>query len=334
MKHIIRKILSEEINKKLKKSYKKISNYIIDNVTIKPNEKIRYSNGIDLIKKEIGYYQPIKDIIYHNKKFEKLGWVEYLGEDSEWSQDYYFYKKNNPDEHFTFNEFKVEISYEFLDHLVEIGELNFINNSYVLNYPDLLIKINGFNTGFKLYRDPIKQEYELLNYWRDIYSYIGEDILRVLINNFGFNEEESLKIFEIFEVDLINKLKEEGINLIKSKNLNESIIDDFIDFGKKELLLGDDFLVNLTNNSDGIETLANYDMSDNKINVITKNRAVPDIIRSIAHEMVHHKQKTRGDLRGIPEEGEDGSPWEDEANSKSGELVRKFGRDNPSIYDL
>ena len=107
-----------------------------------------------------------------------------------------------------------------------------------------------------------------------------------------------------------------------------------LSLGKKELTLGDGFRVNLTDNGDDIETLANYDMMDGEINVLTKDRATPDIIRSIAHEMVHHKQNERGDLRGNPEEGEDGSPWEDEANAKAGELVRLFGKQYPEIYDL
>ena len=57
-------------------------------------------------------------------------------------------------------------------------------------------------------------------------------------------------------------------------------------------------------------------------------------VAALAHEMVHHQQNDRGDLRGNPEEGESGSPWEDEANAKAGSLVRKFGEDNPEIYDL
>ena len=58
------------------------------------------------------------------------------------------------------------------------------------------------------------------------------------------------------------------------------------------------------------------------------------LLETIAHEMVHHKQNERGDLRGNPEEGEDGSPWEDEANAKAGVLVRRFGKINPKIYDI
>ena len=54
----------------------------------------------------------------------------------------------------------------------------------------------------------------------------------------------------------------------------------------------------------------------------------------MAHELVHHKQNKEGELTGSKEEGEDGSPWEDEANAKAGEIVRKYGRENPEIYNL
>lgn len=133
----------------------------------------------------------------------------------------------------------------------------------------------------------------------------------------------------IYSIDSFGMLKDERLD-----NINESLIDKFIEFAKNELSLPNDFKINLTSNNEEIETLANYDIKKNIISVKTKNRAIPDIIRSIAHEMTHHKQKTNGDLKGRPIEGEDGSPWEDQANAKSGELVRKFGRINPEIYDL
>lgn len=134
---------------------------------------------------------------------------------------------------------------------------------------------------------------------------------------------------------LIKKiLKEERYRKTYSVNLNESIIDDFIDYGKRELSLSDDFRIELVDDSDSIKTLANYDVDSGIIKIKTKNRAVPDIIRSIAHEMTHHKQKVKGDLRGRDVEDEAGSPWEDEANAKAGYLVRKFGEENPEIYDL
>jgi len=80
--------------------------------------------------------------------------------------------------------------------------------------------------------------------------------------------------------------------------------------------------------------LASYDINDNEVKVLGKNRSLPDIIRSVAHELVQHKQNERGELTGREEEGVDGSPWEDQANALAGELVRKYGRENPEIYDI
>jgi hypothetical protein len=129
-------------------------------------------------------------------------------------------------------------------------------------------------------------------------------------------------------------LKEESYKKINRLSLNESIIDDFIEFGKSELSLSNDFKIELVDDSDSIKTLENYDVESSTIKIKTKNRAVPDIIRSIAHEMTHHKQNVKGDLRGRDIEDKAGSPWEDEANAKAGYLVRIFGERNPEIYDL
>jgi hypothetical protein len=49
--------------------------------------------------------------------------------------------------------------------------------------------------------------------------------------------------------------------------------------------------------------------------------------------MVHHKQRQRGDLENNPTAGDDGSPEENEANAKAGELIRIFGKQNPEIYE-
>ena len=117
-------------------------------------------------------------------------------------------------------------------------------------------------------------------------------------------------------------------------NLSEDKIDDFVDFVSGDLELEDNFTVDITNDSDDVETLASYDINNNEVTVLGKNRSLPDIIRSVAHELVHHKQNEEGELTGNQEEGADGSPWENQANAKAGELVRIFGRENPEIYDI
>ena len=71
--------------------------------------------------------------------------------------------------------------------------------------------------------------------------------------------------------------------------------------------------------------------SEQKIMVVVHNRNMVDILRTLAHEMVHHMQNQ--DDRLDPKSGEDGSPEENEANSLAGVIMRQFGRNNPHIYE-
>lgn len=78
-----------------------------------------------------------------------------------------------------------------------------------------------------------------------------------------------------------------------------------------------------------------FDLGENKIVVASSNRNLADILRTLAHEMVHYKQKQNDEisLDNATEAGADGSEIENEANSKAGVLLRKFGRNNPDIYE-
>lgn len=143
----------------------------------------------------------------------------------------------------------------------------------------------------------------------------------------------TLKVLLPHDKIKIIKRGESSRGVIGRLELMEDKIDDFVDFVSGDLELDDNFTVDITNDSDDVETLASYDINNNEVTVLGKNRSLPDIIRSVAHELVHHKQNERGELTGRQEEGEDGSPWEDEANAKAGELVRKYGRENPEIYE-
>ena len=222
---------------------------------------------------------------------------------------------------------------------IEFDETLGDSGEWILPNKDILVRMKHCNFGCGL-------EYNYINESYTIGGCSGRgnriQIMKVINKDYGIEDSDLIEcVVESFMYKLPQRISELGILSDYSpiaqksiKKINESVIDDFIEFGKKELSLDDDFRVNLTSNGDDIETLASYDMIDNEINVLTKDRAEADIIRSIAHEMVHHKQNERGDLRGNPEEGEDGSPWEDEANAKAGVLVRRFGKINPEIYDL
>ena len=78
-------------------------------------------------------------------------------------------------------------------------------------------------------------------------------------------------------------------------------------------------------------SLGGYSPSEQKIMVVVHNRNMADILRTLAHEMVHHMQNL--DKRLTDKSGEDGSPDENEANSLAAVIMRKFGRDNPHIYE-
>lgn len=80
-------------------------------------------------------------------------------------------------------------------------------------------------------------------------------------------------------------------------------------------------------------SFGSYHIGQNKINVNIAERHVADIIRTLAHEMVHYKQDIDGRLDGIQTAGETGSAFENEANSEAGIMLRNYGRSNPQIYE-
>ena len=112
-------------------------------------------------------------------------------------------------------------------------------------------------------------------------------------------------------------------------------LNEFTKFVKKQLEIKKIPTIQILNGNSGLKTTASYDyMKEHKIiKVNGKNRALVDILRSLSHELSHHKQWEQGKLTNPKKDGEDGSDIENEAHSTSGLLIRKFGKINPSIYD-
>jgi hypothetical protein len=244
-----------------------------------------------------------------------------------------------------------EIAKEVMAELVESGKFTHIppeENEFFMApdgrpyegwealYNDYNVKIIGGVVKFPLWYDPFQDFYypfslEKGNMDINLGNYLKEA--------YGLQREESSMLLGRIKKGIRDRFAEEGINVnygtpYGGALLSEGVIDDFVDFTKEELELDDDFGVELEDDSDELETLASYDIEDNKVKVLSKNRALPDIIRSIAHELVHHKQNQEGELTGDKEEGADGSPLENEANAKAGKIVRRFGKRYPEIYDL
>lgn len=111
-------------------------------------------------------------------------------------------------------------------------------------------------------------------------------------------------------------------------------ITDFVKFVKDELGIKKCPTIVVQNGKGQLKTTAAYDYSkENKIvKVNAKNRAMVDVMRSIAHELVHHKQWEDGRLDG-PKPPDIGGEIEDEANAKAGQFIKMFAKDNKSIYE-
>jgi len=92
-------------------------------------------------------------------------------------------------------------------------------------------------------------------------------------------------------------------------------------------------IVILQNGRGELKTTASYNHSKETkvIRVNVKNRALVDVLRSIAHEMVHHKQFEQGRLKVQPPDI--GGEIEDEANSKAGQYIKMFSKKDNTIYD-
>ena len=128
----------------------------------------------------------------------------------------------------------------------------------------------------------------------------------------------------------IRKLLREGLTTKEYKEVTE--FADFINFAKSHLDINDDIKVMVVYERGDLITTAYYNLGG-LIKVYGKGRGFIDICRSIAHELVHHKQNLEGRLTDTAKQGEDGSEIENEANAKAGVIIRKFGKAHPEIYN-
>ena len=96
--------------------------------------------------------------------------------------------------------------------------------------------------------------------------------------------------------------------------------------------------VNLKNGKDKhLQTLASYGYSQDSnepdnIYIRAGGRHIVDIMRSIAHEIVHKRQNERNEL--TDDSGHTGSAQENEANSLAGVIMRDYTKLKPEILDI
>ena len=116
---------------------------------------------------------------------------------------------------------------------------------------------------------------------------------------------------------------------------DKELIKDFIKHCKKEL--GIQSLPHIRSVADGSwvmerRSFGEYSPGDNTVSVYYLNRNTADVFRSLAHELVHHRQKELNMIE--PDSGETGSEIENEAHAFAGIIMRDYGKLNPNIYEI
>ena len=131
-----------------------------------------------------------------------------------------------------------------------------------------------------------------------------------------------------------NTPKKESLNerILTKKEKDVKVMSEFVNFAKDELGINDDIKVTLAyERTPDITTTAYYNL-DGFIKIYVKDRAIIDIMRSISHELTHHKQNLEGRLTDPSKDGADGSEIENEANAIAGVLIRRYGKLHPELY--
>ena len=126
------------------------------------------------------------------------------------------------------------------------------------------------------------------------------------------------------------------------KNLKEEFghsefkpeLDKFVGFAANILNLKTVPNIQFTSPDGEQPSFGGYNPTTKDIILHTKSRHPMDIFRTLAHELVHHKQNEDGRLGDLAIDGATGSDIENEANSMAGVVMRKYGKSNPTSFQL
>ena len=131
------------------------------------------------------------------------------------------------------------------------------------------------------------------------------------------------------------------INISYSKKLSDlnpakfKCLVKFLKFCRTELEITNDIKLFLVTRKNKLNmTTGGYNPKDKCIYVIFEGRQIADVLRTIAHELVHQKQDLQGKITGnIPDIG---GVIEDTANAIAGRLIKQFVKkfDARFIYSL
>lgn len=131
--------------------------------------------------------------------------------------------------------------------------------------------------------------------------------------------------------EFITQYFNEGISESKQNSINH-----FVEYATKKLKLSERPKITLLSGreySEAKTSLGGYNPMSKEIYVAIEGRLTADILRTLAHEMVHRKQDELGLVKDEVKDGATGSPIENQAHAVAGILMRNYGKINKQIYN-
>jgi len=121
-----------------------------------------------------------------------------------------------------------------------------------------------------------------------------------------------------------------------SKKDTFSILHDFVRFAAADLELDSlpkfDFVFD-SGRSVEHKSFGGYQPGAEHITITVKNRHINDVLRTLAHELVHYSQDLKSELED-DDAGSTGSPQENEANARAAVIMRNWGKLHPKYFGL
>ena len=115
---------------------------------------------------------------------------------------------------------------------------------------------------------------------------------------------------------------------------DDSIVQDFIQHVTTELGIDPVPEIHLHTDpewSEQNQSFGRYDPESHTLNVSMPNRHVMDVLRTVAHELVHCSQNQQHGQ--LPDDaGETGSDWENDANARAGIIMRDWANTHPEHF--
>ncbi len=196
---------------------------------------------------------------------------------------------------------------------------------------DLIVPTQQNLDNTKLSSMDVSQDTGAVLYERNGKYYIIDGHHRIaknIVNNQtsikAYVKEDIKRLHEEVQLTKSNEMLSKKISILKQ---GFDIICQDLEFSEIPKLN----LINDLNYTSQHKSFAAYSPSTKEVFCVIAGRNTADCMRSIAHELMHHKQNL--EYRLYSGAGEDGTDIENEANSYAGKIMRRLGRELDNIFE-